>query len=55
VVVMAARPGRIIAEVAIDDPHPRSDAFRVTQKFASYAKLLSEHLADASTRGATDL
>ncbi|HKQ29384.1 MAG TPA: ABC transporter ATP-binding protein [Burkholderiales bacterium] len=55
VVVMAARPGRIIAEVPIDEPHPRSDAFRVTQKFANYAKLLSEHLADASTRGDTDL
>jgi NitT/TauT family transport system ATP-binding protein len=55
VVVMAARPGRILAEVAIDEPHPRSDAFRVTQKFASYARQLSEHLADASSRGATDL
>jgi NitT/TauT family transport system ATP-binding protein len=55
VVVMAARPGRILAEVAIDEPHPRTDAWRVTQKFAAYAKLLSEHLADASTRGSTDL
>jgi NitT/TauT family transport system ATP-binding protein len=55
VVVMAARPGRILAEVAIEEPHPRTDAFRVTQKFASYAKQLSEHLADASSRGATDL
>ena len=55
VVVMSARPGRILAEVANDEPHPRSDAFRVTQKFAAYAKQLSEHLADASSRGATDL
>jgi NitT/TauT family transport system ATP-binding protein len=55
VVVMAARPGRVLAEVAIDEPHPRTEAFRVTQKFAAYAKQLSEHLADASTRGATDL
>jgi NitT/TauT family transport system ATP-binding protein len=55
VVVMAARPGRILAEVAIDEPHPRTDAWRVTQKFAAYAKLLSEHLADASARGSTDL
>jgi NitT/TauT family transport system ATP-binding protein len=55
VVVMSARPGRILAEVAIDEAHPRSDAFRVTQKFAAYAKQLSEHLADASSRGATDL
>jgi len=55
VVVMAARPGRVLAELAIDEPHPRTDAFRVTQKFAAYAKQLSEHLAEASTRGATDL
>jgi NitT/TauT family transport system ATP-binding protein len=55
VMVMAARPGRILAEVAIDELHPRTDAWRVTQKFAAYAKLLSEHLADASTRGSTDL
>ena len=55
VVVMAARPGRILAEVAIEEPHPRTDAWRVTQKFAAYAKQLSEHLADASSRGATDL
>jgi hypothetical protein len=41
--------------VAIGEPHPRTDAFRVTQKFAAYAKELSELLADASTRGATDL
>jgi len=55
VVVMAARPGRILAEVSIDEPHPRSDAWRVTQKFAAYAKQLSEHLAEASSRGAIDL
>ena len=55
VVVMAARPGRILAEVPIDEPHPRTDAFRVTHKFAAYAKQLSEHLAEASARGATDL
>jgi NitT/TauT family transport system ATP-binding protein len=55
VAVMAARPGRILAEVAIEEPHPRTDAWRVTQKFAAYAKLLSEHLADASARGSTDL
>jgi NitT/TauT family transport system ATP-binding protein len=55
VVVMSARPGRLLKEVAIGEPHPRTDAFRVTQKFAAYAKELSELLADASTRGATDL
>ena len=55
VAVMSARPGRVLKEVAIGEPHPRTDAFRVTQKFAAYAKELSELLADASARGATDL
>jgi NitT/TauT family transport system ATP-binding protein len=55
VVVMAARPGRVLKEVVIDEPHPRRDEFRVSQKFAAYAKELSELLADAATRGATDL
>jgi NitT/TauT family transport system ATP-binding protein len=54
VVVMSARPGRILKEVTIGEPHPRADGFRVTQKFAAHAKELSELLADASTRGATD-
>ena len=55
VVVMAARPGRVLKDVVIDEPHPRTDAFRVTQKFAGYAKVLSELLAEASAKGATDL
>jgi len=55
VVVMAARPGRVLAEVTIDEPHPRTDAFRVTQKFAAYAKQLSEHLAEASSLGGEQL
>jgi NitT/TauT family transport system ATP-binding protein len=48
VVVMAARPGRVLQDVVIDEPHPRTDAFRVSQKFAGYARLLSELLAAAS-------
>jgi len=55
VVVMAARPGRILKDIVIDEPHPRTGDFRVTQKFASYAKVLSELLAEASAKGATDL
>jgi len=55
VAVISARPGRLLKEVAISEPHPRTDAFRVTLKFAAYAKELSELLADASARGATDL
>jgi NitT/TauT family transport system ATP-binding protein len=55
IVVMAARPGRVLKDVVIDEPHPRTEAFRVTQKFAAYAKALTELLAEASAQGATDL
>ncbi|HSD41682.1 MAG TPA: ABC transporter ATP-binding protein [Burkholderiales bacterium] len=55
VVVMAARPGRVLKDVVIDEPHPRTEAFRVTQKFAAYAKSLSGLLAEASAKGTTDL
>jgi NitT/TauT family transport system ATP-binding protein len=48
VVVMAARPGRVLKEVVIDEPHPRADAFRVTQRFAEYCRELTELLAQAS-------
>jgi NitT/TauT family transport system ATP-binding protein len=55
VVVMSARPGRVLKQVTIGEPHPRTDAFRVTQKFAGHAKELSELLAEAAARGTTDL
>jgi NitT/TauT family transport system ATP-binding protein len=54
VIVMAARPGRVLREVKIDEPHPRNDSFRVSQKFAAYARELQELLAEASAAGATD-
>ncbi len=49
VVVMAARPGRIFDEVSIDEPHPRTEAFRVSTTFSRYCKMLSETL-DAASR-----
>jgi NitT/TauT family transport system ATP-binding protein len=33
IVVMAARPGRVIAEIAIDEPYPRTEAFRTTPAY----------------------
>jgi NitT/TauT family transport system ATP-binding protein len=51
VIVMAARPGRVLKEVVIDEPHPRGDAFRVSQKFAAHARDLQELLAAASAAG----
>ena len=48
VVVMAARPGRVVDELAIDAPYPRGPAFRVGAQFASYAQHLQESLLRAS-------
>ncbi|WP_111355839.1 ABC transporter ATP-binding protein, partial [Rhodoplanes elegans] len=47
VVVMAARPGRVLREVVIDEPYPRDDAWRVSQRFAAYARDLQVLLAEA--------
>jgi NitT/TauT family transport system ATP-binding protein len=47
VAVMGPRPGRVIAEVDIDEPFPRSDAFRVSTTFASYCQRLSALVAEA--------
>ena len=47
VVVMGPRPGRLIGEVAVDEPHPRGDAFRTSTRFAGYAQRLSALVAQA--------
>ncbi|MEP6789792.1 MAG: ABC transporter ATP-binding protein [Ramlibacter sp.] len=48
VVMMAARPGRIVEEVVIDEPYPRTPDFMVTPRFAGYAKRLQDSLLRAS-------
>lgn len=48
VVVMAADPGRIFAEHAIDAPQPRTDDFRSSATFAEHCRRLSALLRDAS-------
>jgi NitT/TauT family transport system ATP-binding protein len=50
VVVMSARPGRIVREVVIDAPHPRTDAFRASEQFARDCRQLSELLAEGHAR-----
>ncbi|MGH6628749.1 MAG: ABC transporter ATP-binding protein [Burkholderiales bacterium] len=47
VLVMSARPGRILEEIAIDEPQPRRDAFHITEKFARLSAALSGVLATA--------
>jgi NitT/TauT family transport system ATP-binding protein len=44
VLVMSARPGRITGEVVIDEPHPREDGFRTTQRFATWCSALQAML-----------
>ena len=48
VVMMAARPGRVVEEVLIDEPYPRTPEFMVTPQFARYAKRLQDSLLRAS-------
>ena len=54
VVVMAARPGRIVDEVSIDEPYPRGADFRVSMAFSQYAKRLQDSLLAASAAGAEE-
>ncbi|MBL8305536.1 MAG: ABC transporter ATP-binding protein [Rubrivivax sp.] len=48
VVVMAARPGRVVDEVLIDEPCPRTPEFRVSTAFSHHARRLQDSLLRAS-------
>jgi NitT/TauT family transport system ATP-binding protein len=48
IVVMASRPGRIIAEIPIGEPYPRSESFRLSPGFAAHCQRLSRHVAEAA-------
>ena len=48
VVMMAARPGRVVEEFRIDAPYPRTADFMVSPEFSRYAKLLQDSLQRAS-------
>ena len=47
VVVMAARPGRVIQEFPIDAPYPRSEAFRTSAEYAAHCRATSDALYQA--------
>jgi NitT/TauT family transport system ATP-binding protein len=51
VIVMAARPGRVIADIEIDASGPRDDTFRTSPEFLGYCKTLSHYLAQANLEG----
>jgi NitT/TauT family transport system ATP-binding protein len=48
VVMMAARPGRIVEEFPIDQPYPRTPDFMVSTGFSHHAKRLQDSLLRAS-------
>ena len=52
VVVMAARPGRVIEELTVDAPYPRSEAFRASAEHARYCRLASNALHRATGEAA---
>jgi NitT/TauT family transport system ATP-binding protein len=47
VLVMSARPGRIAAEVAVDEPYPRGAAFRTSTRYAALCRQVSNALERA--------
>jgi NitT/TauT family transport system ATP-binding protein len=51
VLVMAARPGRISTEVAVDAPYPRGRSFRTSAEYAALCRRASEALAVAMAVG----
>jgi len=48
VVMMAARPGRIVEEFPIDQPYPRTPDFMVSTEFSHHARRLQDSLLRAS-------
>ncbi len=47
IVVMAARPGRVIADIANEAPVPRDRAFRTSPEYAAACRLVSDKLVEA--------
>ena len=47
IVVMAARPGRVIHELQVDTPYPRHEEFRTSAEYAAHTRAASEALGEA--------
>lgn len=47
IVVMAARPGRVIREMVVDAPYPRTEEFRTSAGYAAHCRATSEALHEA--------
>jgi NitT/TauT family transport system ATP-binding protein len=51
VAVMAARPGRVFSELAVEVPYPRDRNFRTSPDYAAYCRRASQALAAAMAAG----
>jgi NitT/TauT family transport system ATP-binding protein len=51
IVLMAARPGRVFTELAVDAPYPRDQSFRTSAEYAAHCRRASEELARAMAAG----
>ena len=47
IAVMAARPGRVVSELAVAALYPRTESFRTSADYAAQCRLVSTHLSDA--------
>jgi NitT/TauT family transport system ATP-binding protein len=47
IIVMAARPGRVIREVTVDAPYPRGEVFRTSAEYAAHCRAASGALHEA--------
>jgi NitT/TauT family transport system ATP-binding protein len=45
IVIMAARPGRVIRELGVDEPYPRTEEFRTSTGYVAHCRAASEALA----------
>jgi NitT/TauT family transport system ATP-binding protein len=51
IVVMSPRPGRVVAELAIDVPYPRDENFCTSTEYAGYCRIASQALSRTMAAG----
>ncbi len=51
IIVMGARPGRVVKEVPVDAPYPRDEDFRTSPTYAGFCREVSHALQDAMGAG----
>jgi NitT/TauT family transport system ATP-binding protein len=47
IVVMAARPGRVVESLAVDAAYPRDEEFRTSSAYAAHCRDVSHALSQA--------